>query len=148
MWLAYSFRFDNLCFETVFVMVNFVFYTMEMKFVMCKDLKMVIGEVGPVEVELLLSCIIFFVAYYGGVDAYQNTIGEQFSVDPEGYLGFLAPYEVKYLTGGIFLPLLAMFLGENLGDCITSSTQKTLYYLAPVLVMFGLAYTSSYTSAY
>ena len=70
MWLAYSFRFDNLCFETVFIMVNFVFYAMEMKFVMCKDLKMVVGEIGPVEVELLLSCIIFFVAYFGGVDSY------------------------------------------------------------------------------
>ena len=41
-----------------------------------------------------------------------------------------------------------MFLGENLGDCITTSVSKTLYYLLPVLVMLGLAYSSSYTNSY
>ncbi len=46
-------------------MVNIVFYSMEMKFHMLKDLKLIIGEIGPVEVELGLA-IGFFSAYYFG----------------------------------------------------------------------------------
>ena len=47
------------------IMVNIVFYSMEMKFHMLKDLKLVIGEIGPVEVELALA-IGFYSAYYFG----------------------------------------------------------------------------------
>lgn len=39
-------------------MTNVVFWTMEMKFIMCKNLIMCIGEVGPVEVELLFTAML------------------------------------------------------------------------------------------
>jgi len=65
LWLAYVFRFDNLLFELMFMMTNLVFYTMEMKFVLCKNLKLIVGEIGPVEVELLMTTICFCAGYFG-----------------------------------------------------------------------------------
>lgn len=34
-WIAYVFRFDNALFEVIFLMVNLIFYSMEMKFIIC-----------------------------------------------------------------------------------------------------------------
>ena len=59
------FRFDNLLFELVFVMINVVFYSMEMKFILCKNLTLIIGEIGPVEIELILSSVLVLGSVFG-----------------------------------------------------------------------------------
>lgn len=79
LWLGYVFRFDSRLVEFMLIMVNIVFYSMEMKFLMMKDLKLVIGEIGPVEVELSLT-IGYFCAYYFGTDGLQKTLGESLGV--------------------------------------------------------------------
>jgi hypothetical protein len=63
--MGYIFRFENRLVEFMLMMVNIVFYSMEMKFLMLKDLKLVIGELGPVEIELALA-IGYFSAYFFG----------------------------------------------------------------------------------
>lgn len=63
--MGYIFRFESRLVEFMLIMVNIVFYSMEMKFLMLKDLKLVIGELGPVEIELSLA-IGYFCAYYFG----------------------------------------------------------------------------------
>ena len=65
MWLGYLFRFDNLLFELMLLMVNIVFYSMEMKFILCKNLKLIVGEIGPVEIELIISTILVLGSYFG-----------------------------------------------------------------------------------
>jgi len=65
LWTAYVFRFDNFTFESIFMMTNLIFYTMEMKFVMCKNLKIVVGEFGPVELELVMTTICICAGYFG-----------------------------------------------------------------------------------
>ena len=47
---------------------------------MLKNLKLVIGEIGPVEIELLLA-LGFFSAYYYGSEGLQRTLGESFGVE-------------------------------------------------------------------
>jgi len=47
------------------LMVNVVFYSMEMKFLMMKNLKLVIGEIGPIEVELSLTLGLLSAYYFG-----------------------------------------------------------------------------------
>ena len=86
MWLGYVFRFDSRLIEFMLLMVNIVFYSMEMRFLMMKDLKLVIGEIGPVEVELSLF-IGLLSAYYFGTDGLQKTLGESFAIENE----WLAP---------------------------------------------------------
>jgi len=82
------------------LMVNIVFYSMEMKFLMLKNLKLVIGEIGPVEIELLLA-LGFFSAYYYGSEGLQRTLGESFGVEND----WLAQIQLKFVTGGLLLPL-------------------------------------------
>jgi phosphatidylserine synthase len=65
LWVGYVFRFDNLLCETILTMPNVVFWTMEMKFILCKNLKMVVGEFGPVELEIVLALIVFLGGYLG-----------------------------------------------------------------------------------
>ena len=49
----------------MFLMVNIVFYSMEMKFILCKNLKLIVGEIGPVEIELIISSILVLGSYFG-----------------------------------------------------------------------------------
>ncbi len=65
LWLAYVFRFDNWVGEALFLMTNLVFYTMEMKYVICKSLKIIVGEIGPVELELIIASILIISGYFG-----------------------------------------------------------------------------------
>lgn len=80
LWIGYLFRSDNLLLEMMFIMPNVVFYTMEMKFILCKNLKMTVGEeIGPVEVELLISMILLS-GYWFGSGFYQQTLNEVFGI--------------------------------------------------------------------
>ena len=58
---------NNRVLELVVFCPNFVFYCMEMKFVITKKLIMIVagGEVGPVETELLLSALTITFGYFG-----------------------------------------------------------------------------------
>ena len=69
LWLGYLFRFDNLFFETCLIMTNIVFHTMEMKYILCKNLTLTVGEIGPVEVELFISVLIFCLGGLLGADS-------------------------------------------------------------------------------
>jgi len=51
-------------------MVNVVFYSMEMKFILCQNLVLNLGEIGPVEVELGVS-IVLALGYVFGSSFYQ-----------------------------------------------------------------------------
>jgi phosphatidylglycerophosphate synthase len=82
LWLGYLFRFDNRVFEFMLIMTNIVFYSMEMKFIMLKNLKLVIGEIGPVEIEILLA-LICVSGFCFGTDTLQLTLGSLFSFENE-----------------------------------------------------------------
>jgi phosphatidylglycerophosphate synthase len=84
LWLGYIFRFDSRLIEFMLLMVNIVFYSMEMKFIMLKNLKLVIGEIGPVEIEILLASGLF-AAYYFGSEGLQKTLGESYGVENEWF---------------------------------------------------------------
>jgi len=79
LWLGYIFRFESRLFEFILIMCNIVFYSMEMKFLMLKNLKLVIGEIGPVEIELTLT-LGYLVAWYFGSQGLQSTLGETFGI--------------------------------------------------------------------
>ena len=65
LWIAYGMQMDNSVCELNFFMVNVIFYCMEMRFVVCKELIMVMGGFGPVELELLLSTLLASFGYFG-----------------------------------------------------------------------------------
>lgn len=65
LWMGYLFRFDCLVFEMALVLTNIVFYAMEMKYILCKNLNLNLGEIGPVEVELIVAIVLALGSVYG-----------------------------------------------------------------------------------
>jgi hypothetical protein len=80
LWLGYLFRFDNLFFEMTLLMTNIVFHSMEMKYILCKNLTLTVGEIGPVEVEAILAVLIFVCGGCIGADSLQATLGDTFGI--------------------------------------------------------------------
>lgn len=60
-------------------MPNVVFYCMETRFVMCGEFEIVIGEIGPVEVELGLSLFLLSGGLLGTA-FFQQTFGQLWGV--------------------------------------------------------------------
>ena len=54
-------------------LVNVPFYAMEIRHYYCKDFVMIVGELGPVEVELIYSLIFVFSGLYIGGDGYDKS---------------------------------------------------------------------------
>ena len=55
---------NNLVQETtLFFGLNVVFFCMEMKFIIFGDFKIIVGEFGPVEEELLITLILALIGY-------------------------------------------------------------------------------------
>ena len=60
--------------------MNFVFYGMEMKLTLTGILTMQASDdLGPVEVELLLSIVLFLMAYFGS-SGLNTTVGETMGI--------------------------------------------------------------------
>jgi len=144
MWFGYLMRFDNFFLEQILLMVNVVFHTMEMKYIMCKNLNLVVGEIGPVEMELILSTLYFVVGGCLGAGSLDSNLGELFGIENET----IANIQMKYITGSLFLPILCVFLYENLGDCIKESPKDALYHFAPVIIIMFEGYLMSFTVSY
>ena len=56
-------------------MINVTFYSMEMKYVMCRELNLNLGEIGPVEIELGITLLLISGGCLG-VDYFQQTLGQ------------------------------------------------------------------------
>lgn len=57
-------------------LVNLPFYSMEIRHHYNKEFLMIVGEIGPVEVELLYSLIFFFTGTYFGTEVFDKTLYE------------------------------------------------------------------------
>lgn len=78
-------------------MTNIVFYTMEMKFILCSELTLIVGEIGPVEVELILTTVLLLGGYIGA-DSFQTSISELWGIQNE----WLKSVQLNYLIGSLF----------------------------------------------
>ena len=70
---AYVLVLENSWLEIIYFFMNMAFYGMEIKYYVTGSLVMVVGELGSVEVELILSSILFF-AWYFGCQGLQDTV--------------------------------------------------------------------------
>lgn len=127
--MAYMLKVDSLAFEVLYVMPNVIFYTMEMKHILCKNLTMNIGEIGPVEIELIFTSLIL-TGWWFGNEVYQKTMGELTGIEND----YVAGVPLKYACGGPLVLLTSIFLQENLGDCMKESISKSVYLFTPMVL--------------
>lgn len=81
MWAGYLFRFDNFVFELMLLMINIVFHSMEMKYILCENLSLQVGEIGPVEMELILTTLYFVAGGCIGAESMQLNLGDLFGFE-------------------------------------------------------------------
>ena len=56
-------------------LVNVPFFAMEIRHSFCKEFVMIVGEIGPVEVELIYSVLFFMTGAVLGGDFFDRPIG-------------------------------------------------------------------------
>jgi hypothetical protein len=66
-------------------LINLPMYAMEVKYVVCKNLKMIIGDFGPVENELIFT-LIFIVSGIWGAEKYEMSFGNYFNLSEASLL--------------------------------------------------------------
>lgn len=63
--MGYMLRNTQVFYCIGFSLINVPFYTMEVKHKVCKNLHMIMGEIGPVELELIFTIIYGMVGLVG-----------------------------------------------------------------------------------
>jgi len=117
-------------------MVNVPFYAMEMKHILCKDLKIIIGEIGPVEVEVIFSAIFLFSGGIMGIEQYDAPLGSAIGLS---HIAFLNNFQVKHIIAALLFVLYVVFIHDNLSDCFKVNAKKTITLFLPVIICGVLA---------
>ena len=102
LWIGYGLQMNNCVLEVMMLMVTMTVFCMELKFVMCKNLLMIVGELGPVENEIILTLVIVSCGYFTP-EFYQQPVSSSFESLKDNELAQNLPW--GYVGGAIFLPM-------------------------------------------
>jgi hypothetical protein len=126
-------------------LVNLPFFAMEIRHFHCKDMMMIIGEIGPVEVELIYSLIFLASGVYFGGNAFEKTLGDVSGVMS---MAWLAGIKVKTVIAVLTFLLELVFTYDNIKDSLEKNAQETVRMLVPVFIMVSLSFLSSYLPSF
>jgi hypothetical protein len=96
--VMYALRFDNCMLEMLFLAVNACFYCMEMKHIICNNLKMTVGDIGNVEIELGVVVLLLVTGHYGSA-IYEQKIGDTFTIGEDSIFAFVSKFQWKLVLG-------------------------------------------------
>lgn len=83
MTLGYMLRVDSPKWIISVAVVNLPFYSMEIRHCLCRHFKMIIGEIGPVELELIFTIILVLSGGVFGCDVYESHLTQLTGLDWE-----------------------------------------------------------------
>lgn len=70
--IGYMLQLDSPVWMLGISLINIPFYSMEIRHTVCRHFKMIIGEVGPVEMELVFTLIFGLSGGYFGIEVYDR----------------------------------------------------------------------------
>ena len=108
---------------------------------------MIVGEFGPVELELVIAFIIFMGGYLGA-EKFQLPVADTIGVERQEMPSMIQDLQWSQVVGGLFVPLILLFVWENLGDCLYENPRKTGFYFLPAIVTFALTAALCWTEQY
>ena len=94
--MAYLFRVDNALLELGFLSMNLIFFAMELKYLLCKELVLNLGEIGAVEVENLFATLMVIGGIYGSC-SFEMTLGQTFTVFNWPILNLVGRFQWNYI---------------------------------------------------
>lgn len=115
-------------------MVNVPFYAMEIRHQTCKNLTLIVGEIGPVEAELIFSTLFFLTGAVFGGDSVDQTLALATGLNYD----VLTTYKVKHVLILILFLLELVFIWDNLKESIVVNPSETIRLLYPVFILLGL----------
>jgi phosphatidylglycerophosphate synthase len=124
-------------------LVNVPFYCMEIRHCYCKNILMTVGEIGPVEVELIYSIIFMLTGVWWGGEVFDKTLAEV-----TGVAFFFGAIKLKYSIAILTFVLEILFCFENLSDALKINPKQTVERLIPVFILLGIGYFSSYLPSF
>lgn len=125
-------------------LVNLPFYAMEIRHHHCKDMMMIVGDIGPVEVELIYSLIFIATGTYFGGNAFEKTFGEVSGVTYAWCEGIRMKTFIAFLS----FFLVIMFTYDNIKDSLDKNSKETVRMLVPVFIIVGLSFMSAYLPSF
>jgi phosphatidylglycerophosphate synthase len=124
-------------------LANVPFQTMELRFMVTKKLVMIVGELGPVEIEVIFSTIIFLSGLYQGGNLYDISVYDTFSYD-------FVPRELiwKHIFMGLLAMVYLLEFVENLGGALISNFKQTSKNLVPLFVIISMSMAHSFLPSF
>jgi len=116
-------------------MINVPFYSMEIRHTICRHFKMIIGEMGPVEIELFFTLLFAISGGVFGVECYDKKLNDVFGVEWD----FLRSYQLRHIIIMLTIVLLGMFTIDNLKDALSTNKHESFRLFVPVLVLLSFA---------
>lgn len=117
-------------------LVNVPFYAMEIRHYYCKDFVMIVGELGPVEVELIYTIIFLFSGLYIGGDGYEKTLAQVSGIEYE----VLSLIKIKYFVAVLTIVLEIMFSYDNIKESLEKNSTESMKLLTPVFIIIGISF--------
>jgi len=84
--LGYMFRLPSGWWLFSISLVNVPFFAMEINHYLSSDLKMVVGEIGPVEVEVIFSSLLITSGALLGIDVYDKNLGAVIGMSDDSFV--------------------------------------------------------------
>lgn len=113
------------------IMTNLVFFTMEMKYILVKNISFQVGEFGAYETELVITIFILVGGILLGPEVMEMTMAGLLGISNET----IGAIQVKHIGGAVFLPLIALFLVENLGECLKMQFWDSMRIFTPMIIV-------------
>ena len=117
---------------------------MEIRHFYCKEFMTIVGELGPVEIELIYTVIFLFSGTVCGGEAFERSLME---VTGSGY-EILSLIKVKYLIAVLTIFLEILFSWDNLKESMNINPKETLRLMTPVFIITGISYFSSWLPSF
>eukprot|EP00347_Sterkiella_histriomuscorum_P006704 403351756 len=133
--IGYMLRLETPLWMCAFSLINVPFYSMEIKHTVCRHFKMIIGEIGPVELELVFTIIFGLTGSVFGIEVFDLKINYLFGTDLDSLRG----YQLKHLISGLIFILMVVFTIDNLKDAFQTNFQETFRLFIPVFVLMSFA---------
>ncbi len=108
---------------------------MEIRHYYCKDFVMIVGELGPVEVELIYTIIFLFSGLYIGGDGYEKTLAQVSGIDN----GILSLIKIKYFVAVLTIILEILFSYDNIKESLEKNKDESMRLLTPVFIIIGIS---------
>jgi len=111
---------------------------MEIRHCYCKDIIMIVGEIGPVEVELIYAIIFALSGGYFGADAYGKTLAQVTGLNYHWCEGV----QMKTLILMLNPVLQILFAYDNVSVSLEKNPKETMRLFIPVFIIVGISFVS------